>query len=223
MEKRWVEMRTRILQDSASRMSPDFLVPEGLTERTAFWFDIYTRYGEAHHIVHHIRYPWIIFEVVDTTEMILHGKGPTWLRRDRGSKYAAKRAQTIRAALRKLASRKSYENLPPLEQQLFDRLETLPGPRKQVLRLAAMNVRTQLGQKDFFQRGLINSSRYLTYMEEEFKAAGLPTELTRMPFVESSFNEDAYSKVGASGIWQIMPQTGKSYMIVNPVIDERNF
>jgi membrane-bound lytic murein transglycosylase D len=222
MEKRWVEMRTRILQDSASRMSPEFLVPEGLTQRTAFWFDIYTRYGEAHHIIHHIRYPWIIFEVVDTTEMLLHGKGPAWLRRDRGAKYASKRAQTIRAALRKLASRSSYEHLPPLEQQLFDRLATLPGPRKQVLRMAAMNVRTQLGQKDFFQRGLINSSKYLTYMEEEFKRAGLPTELTRMPFVESSFNEDAYSKVGASGIWQIMPQTGKSYMIVNPVIDERN-
>ncbi len=222
LEKKWVDMRTKILNDFGNRMSADFQVPEGLKQRTAFWFDIYTRYGEAHHIIHHIRYPWIVFEVVDTTEMLVNGKGPTWLRRDRGNKYATKRAQTIRAALRKLASRKSYANLPPLEQQLFERLSTLPGPRKQVLRMAASNVRTQLGQKDFFQRGLINSSRYLPYMEEEFQRMGLPTELTRMPFVESSFNEDAYSKVGASGIWQIMPATGKSYMIVDRVIDERN-
>jgi membrane-bound lytic murein transglycosylase D len=50
----------------------------------------------------------------------------------------------------------------------------------------------------------------------------LPTELTRLPFVESSFNENARSKFGASGIWQIMPETGKSYLIVNDRIDERN-
>lgn len=221
-EKKWNDMRAKVLADFGSRMSPDFAVPEGLKERTAFWFDIYARYGEAHHIIHHIRYPWIIFEVVDTTEMLLNGKGPTWLRRDRGSKFAQQRAKTIRAALKKLAARNSYDKLPPLEQQLFDRLANIPGSRKSVLKLAASNVRTQLGQKDFFQRGLVNSSRYLPYMEEEFTRIGLPTELTRMPFVESSFNEDAYSKVGASGIWQIMPRTGKAYMIVNQTIDERN-
>jgi membrane-bound lytic murein transglycosylase D len=69
----------------------------------------------------------------------------------------------------------------------------------------------------------VNSSRYLPYMEEKFQDAGLPMELTRLPFVESSFNEQAYSKVGASGIWQIMPQTGRSLkLIVDPMIDERN-
>jgi membrane-bound lytic murein transglycosylase D len=221
-EKKWVDMRTSILNDFGSRMSADFKVDEGLKERTAFWFDIYARYGEAHHIIHHIRYPWIVFEVVDTTEMMVNGKGPLWLRRDRGNKLASKRAQAVRLALRKLSARNSYENLPELEQKIFHSLSSLPGSRKSVIRLAAMSVRTQLGQKDFFQRGLINSSRYLPYMEEEFKRQGLPTELTRMPFVESSFNEDAYSKVGASGIWQIMPRTGKAYMIVSPTIDERN-
>jgi membrane-bound lytic murein transglycosylase D len=60
-------------------------------------------------------------------------------------------------------------------------------------------------------------------MESEFRRLGLPTELTRLPFVESSFNEDARSKAGASGVWQIMPRTGLSYrMMVNDKIDERN-
>jgi membrane-bound lytic murein transglycosylase D len=221
-ERQWRDLRERILLDSGHRISPGFSVPEGLKERTAFWFDIYTRYGEAHHIIHHLRYPWIIFRVVDTTEMLIHGKGPTWLRRDRGNKLAKETAQEIRTALRKLARRKSYVNLSALERELYDKLLPLPGSRRSVFKMAAASVRSQLGQKDFFQRGLINSSRYLPYMEEEFKRYGLPTELTRMPFVESSFNEDAYSKVGASGIWQIMPRTGKAYMIVDSVIDERN-
>ena len=43
-----------------------------------------------------------------------------------------------------------------------------------------------------------------------------------MPLVESSFNVDAKSKVGASGIWQIMPPTGKQYGLINQRVDERN-
>lgn len=221
-ERAWRGLKTKILNDFAGRMSSDFKIPSGLRERTEFWFDIYTKYGEAHHIIHHLRFPWIIFKVVDTTETLANGKGPLWLRHDRASKLAKQQAAEIRSALRRLASKKDFSKLSPLEKDLYDKLMPLPGSRKSVFLAAAANVRSQLGQKDFFQRGLINSSRYLPYMEEAFYQVGLPVELTRMPFVESSFNEDARSKVGASGIWQIMPNTGKAYMNVNDVIDERN-
>ena len=221
-QRRWQTLRTKILADFGSRMTPEFLIPEGLRERASFWFDVYTRYGEAEHIVHHVRYPWIIYRVIDTTETLLHSKGPLWLRRDRGEKMAKAQAAEIRATLKRLARRTSYDRLPPLERELFEKLKAVPGNRRQVLAQAATNVRSQLGQRDFFERGLINSSRYLLYMEEEFKTRGLPTELTRLPFVESSFNEAAFSRVGASGVWQIMPRTGKAYMMVTPQIDERN-
>jgi membrane-bound lytic murein transglycosylase D len=58
-------------------------------------------------------------------------------------------------------------------------------------------------------------------MEAIFKRYKLPTELTRIPFVESSFNDHATSKVGASGIWQFMGNTGRKFMLVDGVIDER--
>ena len=221
-ERRWQTLRTKILADFGSRMTPEFTIPEGLRERASFWFDVYTRYGDAEHIVHHVRFPWVIYRVIDTTETLLHSKGPLWLRRDRGEKMAKAQAAEIRATLKRLAARKSYDHLPPLERELFEKLKVIPGPRRQILQQAAGNVRSQLGQRDFFERGLVNSSRYLLYMEEEFKLRGLPTELTRVPFVESSFNEAAFSRVGASGVWQIMPRTGKSYMLVTPTIDERN-
>ena len=166
--------------------------------------------------------PGIVYRVVDTREILVNGKGPPWLRHDRANHLAKAHLEQVRLALRKLATRSSYENLPPLEKELYDKLMPVKGSRRTVFRIAAGNVRSQLGQKDFFARGLVNSSRYLPYMEEEFKRLGLPTELTRMPFVESSFNEEARSKVGASGIWQIMPRTGQQYMIVNAQIDERN-
>ncbi len=221
-EKSWLELKEKVLNDFSDRLGNGFKISAGLRERAEFWFDIYTRYGEAHHVIHHVRFPWLVFEVVDATDVIHHSKGPLWLRRDRGQKLAEKRIKLIRTALGSLARRKQYTQLPHLEQKIFDVLAKVPGTRKHVFNFAAQNLRSQLGQRDFFQRGLVNSSKYLTYMEEEFHKAGLPTELTRMPFVESSFNEAAYSKVGASGIWQIMPKTGKSYMIVNDAIDERN-
>jgi len=50
----------------------------------------------------------------------------------------------------------------------------------------------------------------------------LPRELTRLPFVESSFNLRARSRVGASGIWQFMRSTARRYMRMDRSADERN-
>ena len=87
---------------------------------------------------------------------------------------------------------------------------------------AASRIRFQLGQKDRFLLGIYYSGRYLRQMEAIFKEEGLPIELTRLPFVESSFNVNARSKVGASGIWQFMPGTARAYMKVNKEVDDRN-
>jgi membrane-bound lytic murein transglycosylase D len=215
------QLRDRILSDFRNRMSEPFKIPGTLRARTEFWFDIYTRYGQSDHVIHHSRFPWIVFKVVNTTDLMLLGKGPKWLRTERGNKLAAKELKNVRLALSNL-TRKSPAKYNSLELELADKLKSVPGSRTKVYREAAASVRSQLGQKDFFTNGLVNSSRYLPYMEEIFRQMDLPIELTRMPFVESSFNEKAFSKVGASGIWQIMPQTGKQYMMVNPLVDERN-
>jgi membrane-bound lytic murein transglycosylase D len=83
-------------------------------------------------------------------------------------------------------------------------------------------LRFQLGQKDRMQSAIYYSGRYLEEMETIFKESGLPIELTRLAFVESSFNIMARSKVGASGIWQIMPYTARPYKMISPVVDKRN-
>jgi membrane-bound lytic murein transglycosylase D len=83
-------------------------------------------------------------------------------------------------------------------------------------------LRFQLGQRDFFVKGIYYSGRYLKEMEKIFREEGVPVQLTRLPFVESSFNIYARSKVGASGIWQFMRGTGRRYMKVGYVVDERN-
>ena len=82
-------------------------------------------------------------------------------------------------------------------------------------------VRAQRGVKERTAAGIKRSGRYIAQIQQIFKDAGLPAELTYLPIVESSYDMSARSSVGALGIWQFMPRTGREYMRVNSVVDER--
>jgi membrane-bound lytic murein transglycosylase D len=49
----------------------------------------------------------------------------------------------------------------------------------------------------------------------------LPIELGVLPHVESSFNPSAYSSAAAAGMWQFTPVTGKRFMRIDYIVDER--
>lgn len=83
-------------------------------------------------------------------------------------------------------------------------------------------IRLQMGLKDRMEKALYLSGRYLPMMEKIFKKHGLPIELTRIVFVESSFNIFAQSKVGASGLWQIMPSVARPHGYMTANYDKRN-
>ncbi|MBU3673046.1 MAG: LysM peptidoglycan-binding domain-containing protein [Sinobacteraceae bacterium] len=89
------------------------------------------------------------------------------------------------------------------------------------LRLAAESVRFQLGQADRFRAGIVRSGQWESHIARTFDSLGLPPELAALPHVESSFTPTAYSKVGASGLWQFMPGTGRRFMRVDDIVDER--
>ena len=71
--------------------------------------------------------------------------------------------------------------------------------------------------------GLLASNSFLRRMEGIFSQMDVPPELVLLSLVESSFNWNAISHAGATGIWQFMPNTGREFMLVDPVqqIDER--
>ena len=63
---------------------------------------------------------------------------------------------------------------------------------------------------------------YFPIFEEIFDSYELPLEFTYLAVVESALNPRARSRVGATGIWQFMLNTGRSYKLqVNTFIDER--
>jgi membrane-bound lytic murein transglycosylase D len=82
-------------------------------------------------------------------------------------------------------------------------------------------VKAQRGIKERTAAGIKRSGRYIAQIKQIFKERGLPPELTYLPIVESSYEIGARSSVGALGIWQFMPRTGREYMRVNSSVDER--
>lgn len=63
---------------------------------------------------------------------------------------------------------------------------------------------------------------YFPMFEEALDRHGLPLELKYLPVIESALNPIAVSRAGATGLWQFMLRTGRSYGLeVNSLVDER--
>ncbi len=64
---------------------------------------------------------------------------------------------------------------------------------------------------EYFKRMLDRSHKYLFHIMNEVERRGMPTEIAFLPIVESAFVPTANSPVGAAGLWQFMPATGRHY------------
>lgn len=63
---------------------------------------------------------------------------------------------------------------------------------------------------------------YRPIFEDALERYGLPYELENMAIIESALRPAATSPVGAAGLWQFMPSTGKAYgLTINTLVDER--
>ena len=71
-------------------------------------------------------------------------------------------------------------------------------------------------------RFLNRMNLYQPFMKEMYREAGLPTDITYLPLLESGFNPRAHSVAHASGIWQFIPGTGNAFNLrQNHWLDER--
>ena len=210
-----------VLNDRRAKVSDEFEIPRGLYWRVSFWYNIYTKYDSRMKVIHHEKYPWVVYDVSDENP-IYQEKGRYYNKVRKAWSHTFNKRKAVHTALRNLYAAKTYRGLKGMDLKIYRLLKQIPGSRKKVIKEAMSSLRIQTGQKNYFQSGLENGNRYLSALENMFKDEGLPPELTRLPLVESSFNRRAVSKVGASGIWQIMPYIGSRFMNVNEQVDERN-
>jgi peptidoglycan lytic transglycosylase D len=114
------------------------------------------------------------------------------------------------------------QGLDAEEQRVYGLFKDDPSPTRFLDAADDKRLRSQRGLRERFSEGVRVAHRYFPEMEAIFRDEGLPVELTRLPLVESCFNVEAYSKVGAAGIWQFMPSTGRLFdMSMTRLVDER--
>ena len=81
---------------------------------------------------------------------------------------------------------------------------------------------TRGGEKSIFRKAYQRSGLYRPHIVNELKKAGLPSELSWIPLIESGFKTNALSRSRALGIWQFIPSTGYKYGLKRTsYIDER--
>lgn len=77
-------------------------------------------------------------------------------------------------------------------------------------------------RKRSFERLMGISQFYFPLFEEALAAQNIPLEIKYLSVVESALNPRAVSRVGATGLWQFMYQTGKQYGLkVDTYADDR--
>ena len=185
-----------------------FVRPAQLEPDIAFWRMIYTAVGTDGGVLHDPEDLRVVYETM---------KFPAGLSPRERSRRIDEGKKKYRQILDRIAAGKS--DLSGEEQ----RVKALwpEDTRHSRFAEAADDVRFQLGQSDRFREGLVRSGAYRDHIAATFEKAGLPRELAALPHVESSFNTYAYSKVGAAGMWQFMRATGRRFMRIDSVVDER--
>jgi len=184
----------------------DFPQPKALEPDVTFWKRIYSEVGTDGGLIHDTHDLGLVYEVV---------KHPSRHGADRHNEVRKRYYQGI---LRTLAAGKRT-GLSRDEQRvlaLFGRDVTNAR-----LRLASERIRFQLGQADKFRAGVIRSGAYMSHILAVLRDMNLPLEIANLPHVESSFTPNIYSRVGAAGLWQFTSATGRRFMQVDHIVDER--
>lgn len=65
--------------------------------------------------------------------------------------------------------------------------------------------------QDYFDTVTWRAKPYMYYVVREVEKRGMPTEIALVPIIESAFVASATSTVGAVGIWQFIPSTGRHF------------
>jgi len=187
----------------------DFPRPTALEEDVRFWIRIYTEVGTDGGLIHDSRDLAVVYE------KILFPSNISSRSRER---RVEKQKKSIASVLRRLGQGKRTK----LSQEEERILALWPkGVSNSTLNQAAKRLRFQLGQADKFRAGLIRSGEWVPHIRSTLKDMGLPMEIAALPHVESSFTPHAYSRVGAAGLWQFTRSTGRRFMRIDHVVDER--
>lgn len=195
---------------SLAKDTLNFPQPESLKADVNFWLRIYTEVTTSQGLIHDNERLNIIYERVSFAPDINHKA------RQKTIKQKKKYYESILLYLAANANKRLDSARHRKVKSLWPKATTANEFRK-----ASKRLRFQLGQSDRFKQGLVRSGQWQPFIKKEFEKLGIPRELASLPHVESSFRSDARSHAGAAGLWQFTRSTGRRFMRIDHVVDER--
>jgi hypothetical protein len=138
---------------------------------------------------------------------------------------AKRQLSTVKQDVRENDYGKFYSD--PLEKTIDEVLMRFGETDYHIPKEMVERVRYHIGVYSGTLRGTIGKyigrkEKYFPMIRRMFSQAKLPEDLAYVSMLESGFNPRALSPVGARGIWQFMPETGRRYGLrVDDKVDER--
>lgn len=185
-----------------------------LEKNVAFWRNVYAVWSVNDIALHDRDDLGVVYRVAKVPG---HGRKENGLTR---SQAITKARNEVVAALASLDKKKpkSAEGLSGVEKEVFENLKNVTRADKYK---RPPDIRAQNGLRERAREGWISFGRYEKSVRAEIKKSGMPQDILALAYVESLFSVRAVSHAGAAGMWQFMPATGREYMQVNEVVDER--
>lgn len=204
------------IMDHDDRVAEVFKVTPYYYPNVHFWFLVYTQFESSHVVIHDKNNLSIIYKVLDFSS--LHKKEmPKNTIYVLQQKISDEKIKSMKEDLDVLA--KDPYSLAPEAKRIYRTLKQagveLPikkSDRSMFFNNLKHNLRSQTGQKNFIRDGVVRSLPYQHFLGKYFTDRNLPKELLAVPFLESSFNPKAHSKVNALGVWQFMPLIASYYV-----------
>lgn len=198
------EARYRSLLQVDDRFPADPLV----LAQAAFWVRAYLDWSEKEGVFHDPENPALIVRKISD---------PFPYTPESRARIAAE-AQKLQRDIAALLAR-SGRPLTPAERELRAAFPAHWNERR--IAEAAKRIRFQRGLRESFRAGVARSRLYLPHIDSVLRREGLPYRLRYLPHVESSFEPRAYSRLGAAGLWQLMPAAAKGSLRMDETVDER--
>ena len=206
---RWIVIAAALLSLSSAAIAEELPTPASLEPAVRFWTRVYTEVDSRSGLIHDAEHLGVVYDTVRFPE------GLSYRAREHRNEQVKRE---IRAILLGLAKGRR-EGLSSDEARVLAQWPA--NVSDATLLRAAENVRFQAGLSDRFRAGLVRSGMWRPFVAKALAKRGVPEQLVALPHVESSYNPKAYSRVGAAGMWQFMRSTGRLYMQIDSVVDER--
>jgi hypothetical protein len=170
--------------------------PVCLTENVAFWKKVYSEVDVNEALIHDR-------DDLDKVYSVVRLGGNGALRQQSTQMLKDHYRYVLGSLAEKIDNPKSWTANEKAIAKLFRPSELT---RSRLIQ-ASENIRVQQGLKSRFDAGVRRSLQYLPTIKAILRQQNLPLEIALLPHVESSFVNHARSKVGAVGLWQLMPKT----------------